>query len=180
MNLKKGTWILILSGFLTALGLAACVPVAPAAQSTGEPAKAAITSSAMTAAASIPAKWVDEVSQLPPGKVSHIDVVYFHRTERCESCLNAEAYTRETIDRYFAGEVKSGLVSLHVLNVEKPENAAMVKKFDTAGVALYLGIQIEGTEYLCPNQDIWFTITNKSLFIYNLQKKITALVGRGV
>ncbi len=128
---------------------------------------------------SVPTKWVNAVSELPQGVVSHVDVVYFHRTERCTSCLNAENYTRETLETHFADQLKNGWMSLRVLDVEKPGNAALVKKFDAAGSALYLSVVIQGTEYLCPNQDIWFFTTNKYLFVDSLRKKLASLAGRG-
>jgi hypothetical protein len=63
------------------------------------------------------------------------------------------------------------------LDMEKSENAALVKKFDAAGSALYLSVLIQGTEYLCPNSDIWFYTTNKYLFVDTLRKKLVSLVG---
>jgi hypothetical protein len=120
--------------------------------------------------------WVNDFSELPKGVVSHVEVVYFHRTVRCETCLNAENYTRETLTKYFADQMQSGLIELRLLDMEQPENAALVKKFDVAGSSLYLSILIEGTEFLCPNPDIWFYTSNKYLFVDTLRKKLTTLV----
>ncbi len=120
---------------------------------------------------------VNDFSELPKGTASHVDVIYFHRTVRCEACLNAESYTRETLDRYFVDQVKSGLITFQVLDMEKTENAALVKKFDAAGSSLFFGVQLQGAEYLCPNSDIWFFTSNKYLFVDTLRKKITSLVG---
>jgi hypothetical protein len=165
MNLKKSVWILFAFALLFGGGLTAC----------------GFTTTTQTGGGSIPVarstRWVNDFSELPNGSVSHVDVVYFHRTERCESCLNAENYTRETLDKYFADQMKSGLISLWVLDVEKPENAVLVQKFDAAGSSLYLSVLIQGTEYLCPNQDIWFFTSNRYLFVDTLRKKLTSLVG---
>ncbi len=120
---------------------------------------------------------VNDVTELPKGMASHIDVVYFHRTERCEACLNAESYTRETLDRYFASQMQSGEIALQVLDMEKPENAALVKRFDPTGSSLYFDIRMQRAEYLCPIPDIWFLTSNKYLFVDSLRKKIASLVG---
>jgi len=116
------------------------------------------------------------LSELPKGTVSHVDVVYFHRTERCTSCLNAESYTRETIEKYFADQVQRGWMSFQVYDVEKAENVVLARKFDAAGSSLYLGVLIDGTEYLCPVQDVWLYTTNKYLFIAKLKEKLASLV----
>ncbi len=164
---------------LALLGLVACNSVAPTAPLSGRPAtpNGVVLGTPFTGNA--PTKWVNEFGELPQGTVSHVDVVYFHRTERCTSCLNAENYTRETLETHFADPLKSGRMSLRVLDVEKSENAALVRKYDAAGSALYLSVLIQGTEYLCPNPDIWFYTTNKYLFVETLKKRLAALVGRG-
>jgi hypothetical protein len=176
MTLNKSIWILFVLALLFGGGLTAC-RFTTTKQTGGEPmpANSVLTGTPLPAARST--RWVDDFSELPKGAVSHIEVVYFHRTERCESCLNAENYTRETLDKYFADQLKNGLISLQVLDVEKPENAALVQKFDAAGSALYLSVLIQGTEYLCPNPDIWFYTSNKYLFVDTLRKKLTSLVG---
>jgi hypothetical protein len=66
---------------------------------------------------------------------------------------------------------------LQVLDMEKPENAVWVKKFDASGSALYLSAVIHGTECLVPNPDIWFYTSNKYLFVDTLRKKLATLVG---
>ncbi len=147
-------------------GLCACA---------GAPTAPAVTP-ATVSDASTPRR-VNDASELPKGRASHIDVVYFHRTERCEACLNAESYTRETLDRYFAGEMQSGLIALQVLDMERPENAALVEKFDPTGSSLYFSVRMQGTEYVCPNPDIWFFTGNKYLFVDTLRKKLASLVG---
>ncbi len=124
-----------------------------------------------------PTRKIGDLSELPKGAVSHVDLVYFHRTERCTSCLNAENYTRETLEKHFVAQLERGVMSLRVLDVEKVENAALAQKFDAAGSSLYFSVLIEGIEYLCPFQDIWFYTSNKYLFVETLKKKLATLVG---
>jgi hypothetical protein len=164
--LNKSIWILFVFALLVGIGLTACGSVSPMTLTT-----------TVNASATGTTRWVNDFSELPQSTASHVEVVYFHRTVRCEACLNAENYTRETLAKYFAEQMQSGLITLQVLDMEKSENAALVKKFDAAGSALYLSVLIQGTEYLCPNSDIWFYTTNKYLFVDTLRKKLTSLVG---
>ena len=124
-----------------------------------------------------PTRMVGDVSALPRGVVSHVDVVYFHRTQRCTACQSAGRFTRETVETYFANHLQSGVMSFRELDVEKPENAAVARKYDASGSALYLGVLMNGVEYLCPVEDIWFYTNSKSLFIAFLQKTLSPLVG---
>ncbi len=175
---NKAAVVLFLLLGLCGSGLAACSsPAMPPPTGQATSSDGVVLGTPFTE--NVPAKWVNDLGELPLGAVSHVDVVYFHRAERCESCLNAEAYTRETLQTHFSDQLKNGWMSLRVLDMEKEENAALVRKFDVAGSALYLSIVIQGTEYLCPNQDIWFFTTNKYLFIDSLKKKLTSLIGRG-
>ena len=166
MNLKESIWRWFVLVLLFSIALTGCGGVTPTIQATTINASAAGTR-----------RWVNDFSELPQGTASHVEVVYFHRSVRCEACLNAERYTRETLTRYFADQTQSGLIVLQVLDMELPENAALVKKFDAAGSSLYLSVLIQRTEYLIPNPDIWFYTNNKYLFVETLRKKLAALLG---
>lgn len=164
LNKIIGTWFGLI--LLVVMGLTAC----SGGNSTTPPTTANVSTTGSF-------RWVNDFSELPKATASHVDVIYFHRSVRCEACLNAENYSRETLMKYFAAQMQSGMISLQVLDIEKPENAALVKKFDVAGSSLYLSVLIQGTEYLCPNPDIWFYTNNKYLFVDTLRKKLATLVG---
>jgi hypothetical protein len=173
MQLRNGAWSLVLFVLLFG-GLMSCRAPISTEPTAAPGASGAATGTRLPAAA---ARWINDLSELPKGAVNHVDVVYFHRTERCVSCLNAEAYTRETLTKYFPDQMSRGRISLYIVDVEKTENVALVRKFDAAGSALYLSILVQETEYLYPNQDIWFYTENKYLFVNTLRKKLESLVG---
>ena len=62
------------------------------------------------------------------GPADRVDVVYFHRTQRCPKCIHAEESINYTVETYFADELASGKVTFQVLDVQDEENAAIVKK----------------------------------------------------
>jgi hypothetical protein len=49
-------------------------------------------------------------------------IYYFHREIRCHSCLEMEAFTKETVDKYYAGEQKAGSVIFKAVNWNAEEN----------------------------------------------------------
>ena len=176
MNIKKGVWTILVLALLFCSGLVVFSILRPMNQTTGETAPSTDVVLGTPLQVAAPTRKIGDLSELPQGAVSHVDVVYFHRTERCTSCLNAESYTRETVEKYFADQVQRGRMSFQVYDVEKAANAALARKFDAAGSSLYLGVLIEGAEYLCPIQDVWLYITNKYLFIAKLKEKLASLM----
>ncbi len=177
MSLKKRTWMLLLLILVFGIGLAIFGMTKSMNQTADETIPSAGVLLGMSPPTTASTRKIQILSELPNGSVSHVEVVYFHRTERCPSCVNAENYTRETIEKYFADQVKRGLLSLRVLDVEKVQNAPWVNKFDAAGSSLHLSIIVDATEYLCPIQDIWLYTNNKYLFVNRLKEKLAALVG---
>jgi hypothetical protein len=126
-----------------------------------------------------PVQSIKDLSQLPPGQAEHVAVVYFHRTQRCASCIEAERLTRKTLDTYFADRLKSGGMSLVVADVQKPQNAALARKYEASGSSLYLGILNGGVEYILPVNDVWLVLQNEAKFMTTLRDKINLVYGGG-
>lgn len=128
-------------------------------------------------ATKVPTRTLNGVDELPRGTVAHVDVVYFYRTPRCTACLNAQRFTLETIETYFGGHLQRGVLAFQILDMNNPRNATSVWKYKPTGSSLYIGVVVEGVEYLCPVEDIWFLTNNKTKFIANLKQKLVALTG---
>ncbi len=124
-----------------------------------------------------PTRMLADLRALPQGTVNHVDVVYFHRTQRCASCIEAERLIRKTLDTYFADQLKSGVMSLVVADVQKPQNAPLVRKYDAWGSSLYLGIVKGGVEYTWAVSDIWFAMGDEAKFMALLRDKINTVYG---
>ncbi len=77
---------------------------------------------------------------------SKVLVYYFHVTNRCASCKAIEEATRKTLDTYFAKEVKSGQISLFILDVDKKENEKIAEKYQAFGSSLFVTRVFKGKE----------------------------------
>ncbi len=132
-----------------------------------------------TASPARPIQRVNDVGQLPLGKAEHIEVAYFHRTQRCVSCQKAELLTRKTLDDHFAAELQRGEISLVTADVQKPENEALTRKYEASGSSLYLGVVKDGVEYILPVDDIWFLLDDEVKFAVMLRDKLNAVNGGG-
>ncbi len=57
-------------------------------------------------------------------------VYYFHATQRCNTCLTLERYSKNTMEEAFADDLASGRVTWQVINYELPENQHFAKDYD--------------------------------------------------
>jgi hypothetical protein len=78
--------------------------------------------------------------------VNKIEVFDFHSTHRCMTCNAIESSTKYTLDKYFAEELKSGLITFTVVNVDNRETRKITEKFEAAGTALILNVIVNGVE----------------------------------
>ena len=94
-----------------------------------------------------------------------VEVVYFHRTQRCHTCLYAEEQTRYTLETYFKDELASGKVTFQSINVQDEANADIVKKYNNASyLTLCINTVIDGTDHIEEVTDIWLVIDNNKAF----------------
>ena len=106
------------------------------------------------------------------GPADRVDVVYFHRTQRCYVCYYAEEKTRYTLETYFADEMASGRVVFKVLNVQDKENAAIVNKYGAYTLSLFINTIRGGTDHIEKVTDIWYLIGDDEAFVEVVRDKI--------
>ena len=93
-------------------------------------------------------------SSIPADRV---EVVYFHRTQRCPTCLHAENMTRYTLETYFADELASGKVTFQTVDVEDPTNADILEKYyEPSYLTLGIDTVIDDTDHIEAITDIWY------------------------
>lgn len=118
-----------------------------------------------------------DTSSVPADRV---EVVYFHRAQRCYSCIYAETGIHYTVETYFADELASGKVTFEVFNVEDDENATIVKKYGAFTSSLFINTIREGTDHIEEVTDIWFVLGNNEAFVEVVKSKIEkSLKGEG-
>ena len=101
--------------------------------------------------------------------------MYFHRTQRCPTCLRMGSYTEEAVKEKFAGQVKDGKVEFHFIDFQDKKNDALTKGYKISGPALVVA-KVEGNkvkEYK-NLKDIWTKNTDKPAFLKYVQENITA------
>jgi len=90
---------------------------------------------------------------------------YFHRTQRCKTCLTMEAYARDAIREGLTDSVDSGELAWRAVNVEEPEHEHFVKQYDLYASALVM-VEMEGDEVKRSKnlEQIWDLVGDESKF----------------
>jgi len=102
--------------------------------------------------------------------IEKVEVYHFHATRQCYSCKTVGAFSEEAVNTYFANELKSGrLVFAHV-NVDLPENKALVDKYGAKGSSLLIGVYgKDGSFSKQEDTNVWYKIDNKIDFMSYLK-----------
>ena len=106
----------------------------------------------------------------PPA--DRVEVVYFHRAQRCQGCIYAEAGTRYTLETYFKDELGSGKLVFKTVNVEDKENAPIVKKYGAFTSSLFVNTITDGTDHIEEVTDIWLVLGNDKAFVEVVKSNI--------
>ena len=108
----------------------------------------------------------------PSATADMVEVVYFHRAQRCRSCVYAENGVRHTLETYFKDELDSGEVAFQAVNIEDKENATIVNKYGAFTSSLFINKIISGTDHIEEVKEIWFVLGEDKEFVEIVKGKI--------
>ena len=106
------------------------------------------------------------------GPADRVDVVYFHRTQRCPTCIHAEELTRYTLETYFVDELDSRKLTFQSIDVQDSENAAIAQKYGAYGSQLFINTIKDGTDHIEEATDLYVLIHDDNAFVTALKSKI--------
>ena len=102
---------------------------------------------------------------------------YFHGERRCFTCNSIEKHTKTTMEKYFAEEIKNGTITFEVINIDKPENKGIAKKFKVYSSSLIVEKKVKaGYEKINLTNFAFMYGKNKEKYITELKKKIEGLL----
>jgi hypothetical protein len=114
---------------------------------------------------------------VPVSSADRIEVVYFHRTERCASCLWVEQMSRKVVESAFAPQLASGKVTYREVDVQKPENRAMAAKYRAGGSQLFVNYVKDGRDSIVEARQTYPFVGNETRFSDALRTIIGAGLG---
>jgi hypothetical protein len=118
---------------------------------------------------SAPAATNESQGTIGTGPVQKVEVYHFHRTQQCYSCVTLGAYAEETVKTSFAPEVAAGKVVFAHVNVDLPENKALVEQYGPTGSSLWIGVYNKTGFYKEENVNVWYKIGNKDDYMTYLK-----------
>ena len=74
------------------------------------------------------------------GDIEKIEVYHFHATRQCVTCKTVGANAEATVNTYFANELKYGKIVFAHINIDLPENKALVSQYGATGSSLMIGV----------------------------------------
>ncbi len=128
-----------------------------------------LTLAVLGAGCSAPATTNESQGTIGAGQVQKVEVYHFHRTQQCYSCVTLGAYAEETVKTYFAPEVAAGKVVFAHVNVDLPENKALVEHYGPTGSSLWIGVYNKTGFSKEENVNVWYKIGNKDDYMTYLK-----------
>jgi len=109
---------------------------------------------------------VPDTSLAADAPKERVVVMYFHRTQRCPTCLKMGSYTEEAVLAGFAEKVKQRKVAFHFIDFQDERNAAFTKAYGVAGPTLIVA-KASGTKVVEYKnlKEMWGKVHDKDAFL---------------
>ncbi|MFH1597894.1 MAG: nitrophenyl compound nitroreductase subunit ArsF family protein [Patescibacteria group bacterium] len=107
-----------------------------------------------------------------------IEVVHFHATQQCWSCITVGELALKTIQEKFPEEYKNGLIVFKDINGELPENKNIVIKYQASGSSLFINAITNGSDNIQEDTTVWRYVSNETQFINYLENILKTLLGK--
>ena len=99
--------------------------------------------------------------------ISKIEVYHFHATSQCVTCKTVGANAEATENTYFTNELKSGKLVFAHINIDLPENKALVEKYEAKGSSLIIGVYgKDGSFTKQEDTNVWYKMDKTDSMSY--------------
>lgn len=125
-------------------------------------------SSTLTAGVEQAAPANTAIAEKVPSSVEKVEIIHFHGTHQCSSCIAVGDLADETVETYFKAELLTGKVTFQHINGELPENKALVEKYGVTSASLWIGVYDKDGFHKEQNMNVWYKISNKEEYMVYL------------
>jgi len=122
-----------------------------------------------------------EIAEATPGQATTSDadanyVVYYMTSNvRCASCYKIENWTKETVNKYFADEIKSGKMKFEMINIEEPEHEHYIDHYELFTKSVIVSKKVDGKEVSWKNlARVWNLLKDQDEFMTYIRDEIKA------
>lgn len=104
---------------------------------------------------------------------SIVKVVYFHGDYRCPTCNKLEEYSKETLEKFYNKELKSGDIIWKTINYDKEENKHYLDDFKLYNKALLIFKVVDGEVKEWKNlEKIWEKVNDQDDYLKYVKNEI--------
>jgi len=107
-----------------------------------------------------------------------IEVVHFHGTNQCFSCIKVGEYALKTIQEKFKEEYENGTIVFIDINGELEENQEIVQKYKARGSSLFINSIIGSNDNIEEETTVWRLVNDESSYLKYFEDKLKTLLGR--
>lgn len=113
----------------------------------------------------------------PLSSAEKIEVVHFHGTQQCVSCISVGKLALETIKTKFPAEYESRKIVFKDINGELNENQEIVQKYQARGSSLFVNAVRGGVEDIKEDTTVWRLVSDESKYVTYFEGKLKTLLG---
>jgi hypothetical protein len=134
--------------------------------------------SARSAGNSVQAGYTPESASSSSAQNKDYVIVYlFHGDVRCPTCIRIERTTREVITNRFAQEISQGRVVIREVNVDQPQNAFFIRKYELVAPTVVMARYENDREIGYANlMQVWQLVHFPELFARFIEDNLRAFL----
>lgn len=119
-------------------------------------------------------------NQMSKAKISadKIEVIHFHATQQCWSCITVGEYALKTIQERFPQEYKNGIITYKDINGELLENRDIVVKYQAGGSSLFVNAIANGKDNIEEDVTVWRLVSDEKKFKDYFENKLNTLLNK--
>lgn len=106
-----------------------------------------------------------------------VEVVYFHSSARCFSCVALEDLTKKAINNNFQDKLSSGELTFDAYNVEFDENKEIIDKFQARSSSLFINLIYDGENQIKEDVTVWRYVSDENRFNDYFINKLNSYFG---
>jgi hypothetical protein len=94
-----------------------------------------------------------------------IEVIHFHGNRQCMSCIALGELALKTIKTYFPQEYALGKIVFKTINLDAPENSALVQAFQVRGSSLFFQVTKGARVTRSEDTKVWRLVGDEAAYM---------------
>lgn len=101
-----------------------------------------------------------------------IEIIHFHATQQCWSCITVGDFTEKSLKTLFSNELENGKIVFKSINYELSENSEITQKYRATGSSLFINLIYDGKDHISEDVQVWRLVNSEIQFREYLGDKL--------